>query len=165
MTTSNELFSIRFATPDDATILAHHRISMFRDIGKVMSADNERELYEAAVEEFATLVARGEYVGWLVTISNGDVIAGGGMHIKPQLARLSADETRIVTTPVPLVVNVYTEPQWRRRGAARALMQALMQWSKEQNFDRVLLHASPEGRPLYEALGFVESNEMRWIPS
>jgi len=27
--------------------------------------------------------------------------------------------------------------------------------------DVVVLHASPEGRPLYEALGFAATNEMR----
>jgi hypothetical protein len=41
-------------------------------------------------------------------------------------------------------------------------MNAVMQWANEHDCDRVLLHASEMGRPLYEALGFVPSNEMRW---
>jgi GNAT superfamily N-acetyltransferase len=70
----------------------------------------------------------------------------------------------VAVTPVPLMVNVYIEPTWRRRGLARALMTTLMQRAKEQGFDRVNLHASKDGHALYVALGFVPTNEMRWRP-
>jgi GNAT superfamily N-acetyltransferase len=60
-----------------------------------------------------------------------------------------------------LVVNVFTEPAWRRRGIAELLMRRLLAWAREERLDRVVLHASAEGRPLYERLGFVSTNEMR----
>jgi hypothetical protein len=37
----------------------------------------------------------------------------------------------------------------------------MTQWLKEQGFGSVVLHASDEGRPLYESLGFQPTNEMR----
>jgi hypothetical protein len=40
-------------------------------------------------------------------------------------------------------------------------MLLMIQWLKEQGFSSVVLHASDEGRPLYETLGFVPTNEMR----
>jgi ribosomal protein S18 acetylase RimI-like enzyme len=43
-------------------------------------------------------------------------------------------------------------------------MQTLMQWVREQGFDRVVLHASDAARGLYESLGFKATNEMRWTP-
>jgi len=58
-------------------------------------------------------------------------------------------------------VNVFTEPQWRRHGIASLLVKEIVTWSKNQRIDRLLLHASDEGRSLYEKLGFVASNEMR----
>jgi GNAT superfamily N-acetyltransferase len=67
-----------------------------------------------------------------------------------------------VTAAVPLVVNVYTEPEYRRQGIARALMLALMEWARTTAADRVVLHASSDGRALYESLGFVATNEMLW---
>jgi hypothetical protein len=39
-----------------------------------------------------------------------------------------------------------------------------MDWTKAHGCDRVLLHASDMGRPLYASLGFEDSNEMRWFP-
>jgi GNAT superfamily N-acetyltransferase len=56
---------------------------------------------------------------------------------------------------------MYTEPEYRRRGLARKLMEIMIAWCKQEAFGSVLLHASDEGRPLYEALGFVATNEMR----
>ena len=104
------------------------------------------------------------YIGWLAVDDRGAVIAGAGVHIKPQLPRISHDGARVVTSPLPLAVNVYTEPQWRCQGIARALMKVLMEWAAAQGADRVVLHASAAGRPLYVSLGFEPTNEMRWSP-
>jgi GNAT superfamily N-acetyltransferase len=60
-----------------------------------------------------------------------------------------------------LIINVYTEPQFRRQGLARRLMLLMIQWLKGQGFSSVSLHASAEGRGLYETLGFQPTNEMR----
>jgi GNAT superfamily N-acetyltransferase len=59
------------------------------------------------------------------------------------------------------IVNVYTEPEFRRRGLARRLVEAALEWCKKNNIDFVILHASDQGRSLYESLGFQPSNEMR----
>ena len=53
------------------------------------------------------------------------------------------------------------EPEWRRQGIAEQLLTEIINWSKEQKLDRLVLHASEEGRRLYEQLGFVSTNEMR----
>lgn len=59
------------------------------------------------------------------------------------------------------VLNVYTEPSHRRKGLARLVMQAIIAWCREQGFRSLFLHASEEGRPLYEKLGFGPTSEMR----
>jgi GNAT superfamily N-acetyltransferase len=59
------------------------------------------------------------------------------------------------------VLNVYVKPEFRRRGIARDIMKTLLEWCREQGFDSVSLHASIEGRPLYEELGFRPTNEKR----
>ena len=61
-------------------------------------------------------------------------------------------------------MNVYTEPGARNRGIVRELMRTLMEWAAARSFDRVLLHASVAGRPVYVSLGFVPTHEMRWAP-
>jgi ribosomal protein S18 acetylase RimI-like enzyme len=60
------------------------------------------------------------------------------------------------------VLNVYVDPVWRRRGVAKALMRTLLDALSERGIGRIVLHASDEGRGLYERLGFVATNEMRF---
>ena len=60
-----------------------------------------------------------------------------------------------------VIVNVFTEPEWRRRGIAKRLIKEIIVWSREQNLDDLVLHASADGRTLYEQLGFLITNEMR----
>jgi GNAT superfamily N-acetyltransferase len=156
-------YSIRRSTVDDAAVIARHRVAMFTDMGDVPTEDLSNDLLERSTRALAAYLADGSYVGWLAITADGDVIAGAGVHIKPQLPRISYDHARVEDSPVPLAVNVYTEPQWRKRGIARVLMKVAMEWASSQGADRVVLHASDAGRPLYESLGYHVTNEMRWF--
>jgi GNAT superfamily N-acetyltransferase len=157
--------SIRRATVADAAIIAGHRVGMFRDMGQVPTDALATALLEASTAALGMLLREHSYVGWLAIAENDRVIAGAGAHIQAQLPRISHDGRAITTAPVPLVVNVYTEPDVRGMGIARALMNTLLQWTIAQGCDRVVLHASDAGRPLYGSLGFAATNEMRWSPA
>jgi GNAT superfamily N-acetyltransferase len=157
-------FTIGLATVDDAGIVARHRVGMSRDMGRVKNDVQAEQLLEVSIAVLASALGDGSYVGWLASDNGGRVLGGVGVHLKPQLPRIAPDGKGVFTDRVPLVVNVYTEPDARRRGVARALMRALMDWAKAHGCDRVLLHASEMGRPLYASLGFEDSNEMRWFP-
>jgi GNAT superfamily N-acetyltransferase len=159
-------YTIRQTTVCDAGTIARHRVSMFRDMGHVPTAALEAELLERSTAALDALLREGSYVGWFaVEEDGGRVLAGAGAHVRPQLPRISHDGVAVTAADVPLVVNVYTEPESRGHGIARALMKTLMTWATSREFDRVILHASELGRPLYLSLGFVPSNEMRWSPS
>jgi GNAT superfamily N-acetyltransferase len=157
-------YVIRRASVRDAATIAYHRVSMFRDMGQVPTDALAAELLEKSTSSLDAFLREGSYVGWIAVNDSGRVLAGAGAHVKPQLPRISNDGVAVVTAAVPLVVNVYTEPELRGQGIARALMNTLMKWAASRGFDRVLLHASDFGRPLYQSLGFVPSNEMRWSP-
>jgi len=58
------------------------------------------------------------------------------------------------------VVNMFTEPEHRRRGLAGLLMDTIVTWCRAEGLRFLYLHASDEGRALYESLGFVPTNEM-----
>ena len=155
-------YTIRSATVDDAASIARHRVEMFRDMGQVPTDALASKLLSASTIAIRQALNGHSYVGWLAIGDESRVIAGVGVHVRRQLPRVHVNEVR--HGPVPLVVNVYTEPEWRGKGIARALMQTLMQWVREQGFDRVVLHASDAARGLYESLGFKATNEMRWTP-
>jgi GNAT superfamily N-acetyltransferase len=128
---------------------------MFRDMGEV--DDQAASIIEKASEDhLRTLIEAREYFGFFAE-HKGAVIGGGGAWLRPMLPRPGALEG----AREAYVLNVYVEPEHRRNGVARAIMQAILDWSREQRLARVVLHASQEGRSLYASLGFEESNEMR----
>ena len=56
------------------------------------------------------------------------------------------------------VFNVYTAPEHRRKGLARAVMGALIEDAKTRGLDLVELNATDDGYPLYRSIGFEDAS-------
>ncbi len=93
---------------------------------------------------------------WLAVSAGDFVVAGAGLWLMDWPAHMVGSSARRGN-----ILNVYTEQEFRRRGLARWLVEAALHWCKANEIDFVILHASQEGRGLYESLGFQTSNEMR----
>jgi GNAT superfamily N-acetyltransferase len=159
----HDTFRIRRATAQDAGIVAWHRARMFQDMGDV--SDDAFEILRAkAWARLKEWLDAGDYVGWLATPADQPeiVVAGAGVQLQPILPR-PVNASTVGEGRQGTVVNVFTEPQWRRQGIAGLLIKEIITWSKDERLDRLLLHASDEGRSLYERLGFIAGNEMRFV--
>lgn len=156
---------IRLATPADASLLAAQRVAMFRDMGRTRP-EIERPLLEACEGHLARALASGEYVGWVAELaaSPGLVVGGAGVQLRPLLPRTDSTGHLLLMGREGLILNVYVEPEHRRRGIARHLMETLIAWAPGAGIVRLVLHASPDGRDLYQSLGFRDSNEMIFPP-
>jgi len=152
---SSGTYTLRLARAAEADVLARHRASMFRDMGEVDEA-SASIIENASEDHLAALVEAREYFGFLAE-HEGEVIGGGGVWLRPVLPRPGALQGALEA----YVLNVYVDPPHRRQGVARATMRAILDWSQARRLARVVLHASKEGRSLYESLGFESSNEMR----
>jgi len=148
-------FTIRESAPDELEIILHHRRSMFRDMGEGTVEELNR-MVAAARPLFATAVDNGSYRHWLAIDERGRVAGGGGVLLCPWPAN-----PREACTERAVILNVYTELEFRRRGVARQVMQVILEWVKSHGLASVNLHASDEGRFLYESMGFKPTNEMR----
>lgn len=158
---SRESFTVRAASADDIPLLAHHRAAMFRDMGK-LGPHQEDALRAATTSYLQNALETGEYVGWVALVTGTtSVIGGAGAQIRSILPRPRPGSDELELGPEAIVLNVYVEPAWRRRGVADALMRAVLDGLAPRGIRRIVLHASDEGRRLYERLGFVGTNEMR----
>jgi GNAT superfamily N-acetyltransferase len=157
-------FLIRQATPADVEIIAHHRAAMFHDMGSAAPEVME-ELAAATRLYLNDAIPRGVYIGWLAapTAQPEFIVAGVGVQLRRVLPfpRQSRRRGEVAPGRQGIVVNVYTEKLFRRRGLARRLMLEVL--SRAQALDSLVLHAAPEARLLYESLGFVATNEMRFV--
>jgi GNAT superfamily N-acetyltransferase len=150
-----ESIALRQAAVADASVLAMHRRSMFRDMGYLDDAALDSMMVKFRPWLEAKMDSR-EYLAWLAVTSDDCIVAGAGLWLMDWPAHMLGHSARRGN-----ILNVYTEPEYRRRGLARSLMVAALDWCRSNAIDLVILHASPEGRSLYESLGFKASNEMR----
>lgn len=157
------MFAIRRATGADASVLARHRAEMFRDMGELPDG-LYNTLVEAATAYFARAVPDGSYVAWVAQAGDGrdEIVGGAGLQLRVLLPRPDPTGARLVRGPQGLIMNVFTERSWRRRGVAEALMREVLGWCRANGVESIVLHASDTGRPLYEKLGFTPTNEMRY---
>jgi GNAT superfamily N-acetyltransferase len=147
---------LRTATADDLPIIMSHRRRMFADMG----FRDEKSLDAMGVTSAPFIKAgleNGSFRGWLVETADG-VVAGGGV--------VMLDYPSSPRDPSPrraYILNMYTEPEYRRQGLAKLIVEAMIRWCREEGFGYVSLHASDDGRHLYETLGFKPTNEMRLV--
>jgi GNAT superfamily N-acetyltransferase len=145
---------IREATVTDIPEILRQRRRMYEDMHYTdsIALDAMATLSSAYLK---TAMADGSFRAWLA-VDGDHVIAGGAVIISPWPAHPYDLECRRAT-----ILNVYTDPEYRRRGIAGKLMRTIIAWCQREGFARVTLHASDDGRHLYESLGFEPSNEMR----
>lgn len=152
--TSLANLQIRLATLADIPTILHHRRSMYQDMGTVDA--RALDIMESTSEKyFRSAIATGAYRGFLAETNEGKVVAGGGIVISHWPGHPGELHPRRA-----MILNMYTEKDHRRRGIARQLMLNMMDWLRKEEFPKVALHASDEGRPLYHSLGFRVSNEL-----
>jgi GNAT superfamily N-acetyltransferase len=159
--------TIRPATLEESDLdsIVHHRRAMFRDMGY----RDEDALDRMSVRFRAWLQRKmeaGEYLAWFVLAADSSIASGLGLWLMdwpPHMAAGGPPDMAVASTWRANILNVYTEPEHRRRGMARALMQIAIEWCAANQIGAVILHASDEGGALYESLGFTPTNEMRLI--
>lgn len=150
-----EGFTIRRAATADLEILVAHRRAMFKDMG--YNDDAALDLMSAKFKVWLLEhMNAADYHAWLVSAADGSIAAGAGLWLMDWPPHMLGKAARRGN-----ILNVYTAERFRRRGLARELMEAVLQWCRENGVDTVILHASPAGKSLYESIGFAATNEMR----
>ena len=135
--------------------ILHHRLAMFEEMGFRDAAVLER-VETASREYFNEALRAGTYLGWMAEDLDGQVVGGAGIVVAAWPGFPGEEHAQRAW-----ILNMYTEPRARRCGVARKLMQAIVEWCRNQGYGSVSLHASEAGRPLYESMGFQPTNEMR----
>lgn len=97
----------------------------------------------------------GEFVGWVAEVG-GVAVATGGIVV-----RRLPPSVRNTSGLQGYILNICTLPEWRRRGIATAIVEAILEFLREQKVGQAVLHASEEGRRVYSRLGFESHPEMR----
>ena len=145
--------TIRMATPEDLDLICGHRGSI------VLESGHPSELVErialAMRAWHSERLVDGRYRGWLAE-ADGEPLAGIGLVLLDWCPGPSHPDT----DRRGLVLNLYVEPQHRRRGLAKALLKRVEDEARILGVTFLVLHASKTGRPVYESMNWRATTEM-----
>jgi GNAT superfamily N-acetyltransferase len=145
---------IRKAGIEDLKHILHHRRAMFEEMG-FRDTPVLNRVQDLSREYFSEALRIGTYRGWLAEELNGQIVGGGGIVVAAWPGYPGENHAERAW-----ILNMYTEPGARRCGVAKRLLEVMIEWCRIEGFSSVSLHASSTGRPLYETVGFRQTNEM-----
>ncbi|MGN7819649.1 GNAT family N-acetyltransferase [Chitinophaga varians] len=131
------------------------RLQFLKEVYPQADASRDVLLQEKITAYLQEHLPQGDFVN-LFAEDNGVIVASAGIvfYNQPPLYHNLDGQ-------VAYILNVYTLPAYRGQGIARALMERLIIEAKDRNTGKLSLHASKDGRLLYEKLGFLAGdNEM-----
>lgn len=144
---------LRNLTEQDLELVCRHRAEMFRDAGCAEAT------LDTMTAHFRTWLrprlSDGSYFGFV--LSDGNALVGGiGLMLidwPPHPLHPALDKRGYV-------LNVYIEPDYRKRGLARELMRHAESELARRGVTLAILHATEKGRGLYGQLGWQGTSEM-----
>jgi ribosomal protein S18 acetylase RimI-like enzyme len=147
---------VRPALPAEDAVLAAHYLALWASYAtppEAILADAE-----ARIHSFIAEARRSKSLGVFLAEVDGSVAGSAAC----QVYNSPYPE---VTTPAyrqpGYIWSVWVEPDYRRRGIARALVERAVTHLRDQGCTLAILNASEAGKPLYQQIGFSDANEMR----
>ena len=141
------MIEYRLLTPEDVGDFIEMRIRQLREEG----ATEDFDLRPALRDYYARHMADGTFVSWLA-VEGGRIIATSGLSIVEKPPYFSCPSGRI-----GLLSSMFTEPEYRRRGIARALLSRIVNEARRRGCGAVQITASDMGVLLYGDFGFVKN--------
>ncbi len=147
------MYKIRRATVADIPVLIEMRSRMFESF--VDDKETIDEMNRFSKSYFREKIESEEFIAWFAEDRSGEVVACSALsfyYLPPKPFNLDGK--------YGYISSMYTKEGHRRRGLARQLLQAILEYAKDTGLRCVKLHASEVGEPLYASAGFCKWNEM-----
>jgi GNAT superfamily N-acetyltransferase len=148
----SKCLNVRRATVADAADLVRLRAQMLAEMGQAVGADDDP--WRASGEQwFKDRLARpGEFASFVVDDPDDGVVA-----CSAGICDFHAPGPGNLTGVRGHLFNMSTLPGHRKRGYARACLEALLDWFRDETDARVIyLNATRDGIALYRSAGFTE---------
>ena len=147
---------IRETIPKEDSIIAEHFYQLWLDVGvpQNLIKSNHHILTLEFIKQ-----ARQDlfYKGFVAEVDNR-IVGSASCQLFTGLYSLILEEEY---RKYGYIWNVYVQPSHRRKGIAKQLTNATIQYLKSINCTKAILNASPAGKSVYENLGFSPSNSMQ----
>ena len=148
----------KIASIEDLEVLVKTRIEVLRAANKLDDSVDMSEVEAASRTYYEKALVDGSHTAILVF--DGDKFAGaGGMSYYTVMPTYHNPSGRKA-----YIMNMYTKPEYRRRGIAFKTLDLLVSDAKNKGIAAISLEATDMGRPLYEKYGFVKMEDEMELP-
>lgn len=151
-------YTYKQATIADLDELVRTRIIVLRAANKLSDDVDMSAVEKESREYYKRALVSGEHVAYLVYDKDTFIGAGGESfyQVMPTYHNPTGRKAYIM--------NMYTAPEYRRKGVALRTLDLLVAAAKERGISQIFLEATESGRPLYDKYGFVQmQNEMELL--
>ncbi len=141
---------LRKATIEDIDIIIRYRIIFLKESQSISSPKLEALLKQSLRQYFAKSLENGSFISWIAEYENKP-IGFSGMVIREQPGNFE-----IPNGKTAYILNMFTIKEFRKNGIGSLLFQKLIDEAKLKNLDKIELHATNDGEPIYRQFGFIE---------
>lgn len=148
----------RRATSADLEELVQTRIKVLRAANELSEDTDLTTVEQESRKYYQTALENGGHTAWLIYDKDRFIGAGGISFYKVMPTFHNSDGRKAY------IMNMYTDPQYRRKGIAMQTLKLLVAEAHDKGIRRISLEATKMGRPLYEKFGFVPMQEEMELP-
>lgn len=149
-----DTIAVRAAGAGELPVCAAFWIAMFEEAGILHESEFPEDWRERFVRYFSERIALGE-ARYFIALEKNQIVGTAGAMLG------DGYPVTVHGLRFGYIFGVRVEPHYRGRGLATALTREAIAFLKDLKCRRIRLHASPLGRPIYERLDFVPTNEMQ----
>ena len=143
----------RKASMEDLEFLTETRVEVLRAANRLSGDADMSVVREQSHRYYQRALCDGTHTAYLAF--DGEHFAGAGgvsyFQVMPTYHNPSGNKAYIM--------NMYTRPEYRRRGIAYHMLELLVGDAKGRGITAISLEATKMGRPLYERYGFTQMRD------
>lgn len=147
------------ATIENLDILTDTRIEVLKAANQLEDDVDMSEVKKQSLEYYQSALKDDTHVAYLIFDEDKFVGAGGISYFKVMPTYHNP------TGRKAYIMNMYTKPEYRRKGIAIKTLDLLVQDAKKRGITAISLEATAMGRPLYEKYGFIAMNDEMELPN
>lgn len=151
-------FVYKKAGINEMEILVKTRIEVLRAANRLSNDVNMSFVEQQSREYYEEALQTGTHIAYLVFDEKRFIGAGGVSFFRVMPTYHNPTGWKAY------IMNMYTNPNYRRKGIAYHMLELLIEEAKKKGVKHISLEATDMGRALYERYGFVKRNDEMELP-
>jgi len=152
-------FNYKKATIADLEILTETRIEVMRAANQLNNDVDMSEVKQQSFEYYQNALKNDTHLAYLI-FDEGTFVGAGGISYFQVMPTYHNPTGRKA-----YIMNMYTKPDYRRRGIAFKTLDLLVADARAKGITAISLEATDMGRPLYAKYGFIKMDDEMELPN